>query len=299
MDIVTHAGIGLIAAAPWLGSQPALALGLAAGSVLPDLDALARVFGKRAFLRWHQTWTHALPVQAALSILAGGVAHAFGTEGFLLGAGLFAGQAFHTVLDFTNTLGVTLLAPLSRRRFCREWVFFIDAVVLLLTLAAVGVSAGRFLRTGDVPVRDAAAFFAALAGYIGAKALLRRRAGALAPEAVSLLPSALWPWRFLGVVEEATSVRLFQINALTGARTALHEQEVLDARYAELLAQIPEFALMRQLSPAYHVVKVQQTEVGERLCCRDLRTRNFSTTFGDLEVLIGPEHRIQLICFHV
>jgi membrane-bound metal-dependent hydrolase YbcI (DUF457 family) len=47
MDIITHAGIGLIAAAPLLNSHPELAAGLVAGSVLPDLDALNRVFGKR------------------------------------------------------------------------------------------------------------------------------------------------------------------------------------------------------------------------------------------------------------
>lgn len=78
MEIITHAGIGLIAAAPMLNSRPELALGLVAGSVLPDLDALARVFGKRAFLRSHQTWSHAIPVQGAVSVLAGVIASACG-----------------------------------------------------------------------------------------------------------------------------------------------------------------------------------------------------------------------------
>ena len=32
------------------------------GSVLPDVDSLSRLFGKVAFLRWHQTCTHSIPV---------------------------------------------------------------------------------------------------------------------------------------------------------------------------------------------------------------------------------------------
>ena len=119
MDIVTHAGIGLIAAAPCLDSQPELALGLVAGSVLPDLDALSRVFGKRAFLHSHQTWSHALPVQAVIAALAGYLARKHGANGVLFGAGLFVGLAIHTLLDLSNTLGVTLFAPFSRKRFCR------------------------------------------------------------------------------------------------------------------------------------------------------------------------------------
>src|SRR6476646_7976597 len=90
MDIVTHAGIGLIAAAPFIGSRPELALGVVAGSVLLDTDALARLFGKQAFLRAHQTWTHALPIQVGFSTLAGFIAGAFGVSGIEAGLGLFA-----------------------------------------------------------------------------------------------------------------------------------------------------------------------------------------------------------------
>jgi len=57
VDIVTHAMMGLVAASPFAGERPEAAAAFAAGSVLPDLDALSRVFGKRAFLACHQTWS--------------------------------------------------------------------------------------------------------------------------------------------------------------------------------------------------------------------------------------------------
>ena len=299
MDIVTHAGIGLIAGAPALNSHPELALGLVAGSVLPDLDALSRVFGKRAFLRSHQTWSHALPVHLVISAVAGGLAQALGIDGFLLGAGLFAGLAVHTLLDFSNTLGVTLLAPFSRKRFCLEWVFFIDTFVALLTFTTTVFTLCLFYRNGDVPAGYAVLFFGAMAVYFGAKGMLRRRAAAVAPDPITLMPSALWPWRFFGVTETGSCIRIVEINAITGRHETLADQEVLDATYAGFLTEVPEFILMRELSPAYHVVSAKKTDAGDIIGCRDLRTRNFKTTFGDLEVLLDANKRVLRTTFHV
>ena len=299
MDVVTHAGIGLIAAAPFLSSRPELALGLAAGSVLPDLDALCRVGGKRAYLRWHQTWSHALPAQGLASVVTGLAAAAIGFDGAGLGLGLFAGFAIHTLLDLSNTLGVTLFAPLSRRRFCLEWVFFIDAVVLAITGAGVFFVLRELQQNRSVAGWCSAVFFAILTGYFLTKGFLRRRAGRFVPGAVSILPSALWPWRFFGTTETKDSASLFRINAITGRKEDLACYEVLDAAYAEALQQLPEFQLMRALSPAYHVVSVRPDDTGQLVLCRDLRTRNFGTTFGDLEVVLDANQTIKRFKFHV
>jgi membrane-bound metal-dependent hydrolase YbcI (DUF457 family) len=299
MDIVTHAGIGMIAGAPLASSQPELAIGIVAGSVLPDLDALGRVFGKRTFLHIHQTWSHAIPVQAVLSVIAGCIAHAVGIDGVMIAIGLFAGLVVHTLLDFTNTLGVTLLAPFSRRRFCREWVFFIDATVLALTFIAAGFTGWNLYTNGEVSARYAVAFFSILFIYIFGKALLRARVGTVASDAVSLIPSALYPWRFFGVTSGKGLAELFQVNAITRSRKSLRQHQVFDASYLPLLAGVPEFELMRGLSRAYHVVNVSRTDAGELILCRDLRTRNFGTSFGDLEVLLDPDKRVKQIHFHV
>jgi len=154
-------------------------------------------------------------------------------------------------------------------------------------------------RNGDVPAQYAGAFFGAMAVYFGTKGILRRRAGALAANAVTLMPSALWPWRFFGVEERGTRVLRFQVNAITGSQKPLAEQEVLDAAYAGLLAGVPEFVLMRGLSPAYHVVSANPTEAGNLLLCRDLRTRNFGTIYGDLEVLLDKNNGVLQTTFHV
>jgi hypothetical protein len=161
------------------------------------------------------------------------------------------------------------------------------------------ISLWLFYRNGDVPIRYAGIFFGTIVTYFGAKGLLRRRAGALATDAVTLMPSALWPWRFFGVEECGNFVRRFKINAITGSQRALAQQEIFDDAYAGLLANVAEFMLMRGLSPAYHVVSAKKTDAGELLVCRDLRTRNFGTVYGDLEVLLDQHNGVLRTTFHV
>ena len=298
MDIVTHAGIGIVAASPFLGDRPELALGIVAGSVLPDLDALCRLRDKTTFLRAHQTWSHALPVQLIFSAVVAFVAGVFGWPWIQVGAGLLLGFLGHSLLDLSNTYGVAWLAPFSRRRFCLEWVFFID-VVVLGSLAIAGTLIVRlWLRRGDVPGTCALAFFGFLISYFLAKGVLRKRAGVFCPESKSLVPSASVPWRFYGTQRLQHSVASFHVNAITGACRTTGEVPVLDDSFVATLNDVPEFHLMREISPEYHIVKASPENGGTRLLCRDMRVRNFGTRFGDLEVWLDSNRRVTRSHFH-
>ena len=298
MDILTHAGVGLIAASPFLADRPELALGLVAGSVLPDLDAVCRLAGKQAFLRAHQSWSHALPVHLVLSVGIGVAAALFGWNGFELGAGLLAGLVGHTALDVTNTFGVAWLAPFTSRRFCLEWVFFIDAIVLAGLAATLALVLPIWLRQGQVPAWYAGAFLIGLLAYIACKGLLRRRAGKFCVAARSLVPSALVPWRFYGTEREGCMIRHFRVNAITGAKSPVAELVVLDDAFADTLAEVPEYRLMREISPEYHVVGAWAEGDATRLLCRDMRMRNFGTRFGDLEVWLDSNRKVARSRFH-
>jgi hypothetical protein len=52
---------------------------------------------------------------------------------------------------------------------------------------------------------------------------------------------------------------------------------------------------MRELSPAYHVVSADGTD----LVCRDLRTRNFGTRFGELHLRMDGAGGPRVVAFHV
>jgi membrane-bound metal-dependent hydrolase YbcI (DUF457 family) len=299
MDIVTHAGIGLVAASPFLADRPELAVGMVAGSVLPDLDALCRLRDKTAFLRTHQTWSHALPVQLSFSAGTAFVATLLGCRGVEVGLGLFAGFLGHSLLDLTNTYGVAWLTPFSRRRFCLEWVFFIDAVVFAGLAIALAVVVPVWFRQGRVPGIYAIAFFGFLALYVVGKGVLRRRAGAFCPDSKSLVPSALVPWRFYGTQRRQHSVSFFRVNAITGACSTVGEMPVMDDAFAQTLNDVPEYRLMREVSPEYHVVEASPENEGVRLLCRDMRMRNFGTRFGDLEVWLDSNHHVARSRFYV
>lgn len=292
MDIVTHAAMGIVLAAPFLDSHPAAAACFVFGAVLPDLDALSRVLGKRAFLRWHQTYTHSLPLIAVVALAAWPVLRAAGVSDPWAAPALGIGMTLHALLDVTNTYGITLLAPFSKRRFSLEWVFFIDAFVLVATAVALTLVV-RALAGGAGTSTVAAAYGAVLAVYWTAKALLRRRAARHAPPGtLALLPSALVPWRFLGCARVDDEVMTFSLNAVTGRRDDEQRRSVQDSSVGAALAELPEYRVMRDLSPAYHVVDAVADDEGTSIVCRDLRTRNFGGRFGTLSVRLDLDGRI-------
>lgn len=295
--------MGIVLASPFLQTQPLLAGGLALGSALPDLDALSRLFGKRAFLRAHQTYSHSLPLIALLGLPAFPLARAFDSTlaPFVLGTCL--GMGLHALLDVCNTYGITLFAPFSHRRLCLEWVFFVDAVVFGTTLAAFVFVARRIAADQPVEGGVVAGYAASMLVYFGAKGWLRRRAARFAPrETLALIPSSAFPWRYFGCSRCTRVLRLFRVNALTGRCQPQAELALLDEEWSSRLDEPPEVLAMRALTPAYHLVSAQPLAQGSaltRLVWRDLRTRNFDTRFGSLELVLAPDGRVLSKDFHV
>lgn len=139
-----------------------------------------------------------------------------------------------------------------------------------------------------------------MAAYWAIKVRLRRAALRLSlPGTLSLLPSALQPWRFLGCARQGDDLVAFRVDLLR--REAIEEERCrnLDERYRAVLREVPEFATMRTLSPAYHAVQADAAPGGTRLVCRDLRTRNFRTRFGELELLLDEADALKGVVFHV
>lgn len=300
MDIVTHALMSTVLASGAFAGYPLEATTFVLGGVLPDMDAFSRVLGRTAFLEVHQTLSHSIPLQWLLGLAAAGALATTGSALAHLPLLLAAGATLHSLLDASNTYGVTLLWPLSRRRFATEWVFFIDAGCLALTAAALAVAGPRLARAEAVPAWLPVAYLAACLAYWWWRADLRRRAATAAPPGtLALIPSALWPRRFYGVAREGDAeVSTFTLDLGAGELRDHVRHAVHDAAFTAALEALPEFRSMRALSPAYHVTTAEPDGDGTRLECRDLRTRNFGGDFGRLEVRLaeaGPRE----VVFHV
>jgi hypothetical protein len=207
---------------------------------------------------------------------------------------------FHSLLDVTNTYGIRLLAPFSSRRFCTEWVFFIDSVVVAATIPTAGYVLWRMMTSGAAGWHVQAAYAAAMSVYWVFKAGLRRRAIRRSPAGtLSLLPSALIPWEYYGCAREGSRIRLFRIHALTGNLLDDRRVEIHDERWQGPIGEVPEFRVMKELSPAYHIVAVTPGADGTELVCKDLRTRNFNTRFGELNVFLDGAGVPRRVVFHV
>lgn len=293
MDIVTHSLIGAVVVSPFVLDYPFEASCFLMGSVLPDADALSRAFGKRTFLRAHQTVTHSLPV-IGLVALAGRL-----LLGSWVGLVLGLGMLFHTLLDFSNTYGITLVWPFSWRRFCLEWVFFIDVVVITTTLVVFGIIAATWSQARDLDLL-VASYVLTLGIYWLAKGWLRHRSARICPVLpLSLIPSIVVPWHFLGVSRDKAHVLIFRVDALSGHVNHQEEISILDEEYQDKLQELEEYRIMRQLSSAYHVVQAETGPEGTLVICRDLRTRNMNTRFGQLDVLFEPTGDTRIVQFHV
>lgn len=288
MDIFTHVMIGAAATSPFWATHPLESVAFVFGSVLPDIDALSRQFGKVAYLRAHQTWTHAIPLQVVATALAAAALFATGFEIFIptiicMGAGAM----LHSLLDWTNTYGVKLFAPFDRSRRYLEWVFFIDAVVITLTAGTLSAHAWQFATAGRTSAALGAAWLLATASYFAVKAVLRRRAQRALSDAVSLVPSALWPWRFYGLVVDGERATTCTVDALSGAVTDRQEHHVGSLSGIDALA---EYDVMRELSVGFLPAAADDGVI----VCRDLRTRNFGTNFGRLTVDVsGSTPRVE------
>ena len=224
MNILTHALSGMIIAAPLFPDRPLTATCVVLGSVLPDVDVVMRVFGKVSFLRWHQTITHSIPIimmLAAVGVLAG--AHLQTPDRFAV-VGIAGGMLLHSLIDATNTYGIAILFPFSRKRFCVEWVFFIDAVVSAVTISASALIVLEYLTTGEIAVRVSVLYMAFLVAYWMFKWQMRRRAWKLRPPGTRcLVPTALIPWIYNGYVLEKVAPENSPIAA--GAANSLSPRE--------------------------------------------------------------------------
>jgi membrane-bound metal-dependent hydrolase YbcI (DUF457 family) len=293
MDIVTHTVAGVVIAGPIFSTSPLTAGCFILGSVLPDIDSLSRIFGKVPFIRWHQTYTHSLPVIIVLTMLIWPLPKWLGIDEAWAPVAIGVGMLLHALMDATNTYGVALLTPLSRKRVCTEWIFFIDGAMIAVSSGFLIVILVRRLHGQWVQPSLALMYGSFLAVYWLLRWLVHRRAVRLAPAGtLSMIPSAIVPWRFFACRTQADIVQVFEFSAIHGTTTIPKSWQTYDIKYEGWLTHVVEYRLMRELSPGYHAVEVAEDQETTKIVCRDLRIRNFGGKFGRLELAFTSDGKI-------
>ncbi len=300
MDIATHGMMGCIIAAPFLSTHPFAASLFILGNAAPDLDAFSRVFGRRAFLLFHQTFTHALPIIWLLGALLSLVFFYADFPESYSPLFLSAGMCLHSLTDVSNTFGIKILAPFSNKRYCLEWVFFIDSIVLLISIPLFSYALFALNNKEAIPTWTSIAYIATLIAYWFIKSLLRKRVQAFPFKgASSFIPSALIPWHFFTCVSGEDQAQLIKINACTGKIIQESPISIYDSDWQDELNQVKEYQTMLTLSPSYHLTQIIQKDGQYHLCCKDLRIRNFKTSFGCLDLVYAEDRTLISKVFHV
>jgi inner membrane protein len=179
MDTVTHGLTGwLIARAiPSEAGRKEATAAAVIGSVLPDADNIASLFGSELYLRIHRGISHSFAGVAVTSLLVALLLYRYGKWKDLKKLYLLAliGQLSHIALDLLNSYGTQIFQPFSDARVSFDLLFIVDLVF-------TGVIVLGLLLSRYRPSRARAALVV-LCAYVGFAAFLHLRAADAVREA--------------------------------------------------------------------------------------------------------------------
>jgi len=172
MDTVTHGLTGWLIARsiPSEEGKKWATVAAVAGSILPDGDNIASLFGSEAYLRLHRGISHSFAGVAVTSLLLALLLYRFGKWKDLKKLYLLAllGQLSHIALDLINSYGTQIFQPFSDARVSFDLLYVVDIVFTGIVVAGILLSRSRKSRA------RAAVF--ALAAYVGIAGFLHVRA---------------------------------------------------------------------------------------------------------------------------
>ncbi len=300
MDILTHTLSGIIIATPFVVDKPISAVCFVAGCVIPDLDSLTRIFGKSAFMRYHQTITHSLFTILMISILSYFALNFLSADEPIAGLFLGLGMLFHVGLDYSNTYGVAIFSPFIWSRHNLNWIFFIDTGFMTATLLFFVMVLWSVYHQITSLSLISISYLLIIVSYWGIRRLLFYRAlGFSLPDTKSIMPSALLLFRYYGYARTNDHVIVYTINALSGNISDKATFEIYDEDFDTWLRKSQNYIIMKKHSKGYHVVKAIRQNGNYKLTCRDLCTRNFGGKFGTLELIYDNDGKLLTETFNV
>jgi inner membrane protein len=200
-------------------------------------------------------------------------------------------QCLHLLLDLCQPDGVLLFWPFSAARIAKDWLTFVDPVILAVLVVAILLPELFHLVSDEIGARDkkprgqssAVIALAAIALYIGARATLHSYAvtvldsrtyhGEL-PHRVAAFPVSTSPFTWNGIVETESALHEITVSVAQSssfnpdAGVTIHKPEaspVLDAARKDPLA-IAFLSVAR-----FPKATIEKTDTGYRVGLQDLR----------------------------
>lgn len=280
MDIVHHGVIGLIG----LTVAESLDFGMGGmffliGSILPDLDVFLMLFGKRVYLKNHQGFSHSLVFLPLFSLLITMLLIPFIPFAWSNVFAIALGIMIHVLLDYSNTYGISLLYPISKKRFSLDSVFFIDTFLFVLSVSVL------FLKY------HFALYITLFLLYVAFKILLQRAVHQKL-HADFTIPSALNPFDFYIYKNTNGQILTYQYNALTQKKRNYKEQNNIDNDYSHLIHKSQIYKDIEQITKALHITDVTATSDTITVNAKDLALRNFGGKFATTTLVFNKEEEL-------
>jgi inner membrane protein len=279
MDPLAHTLVGATLAETGLKRTSRFAtLSLMVGANLPDVDAIAMLWGQDAALFARRGWTHGVVGLAVLPWMWVGALAVFERVaarsgkgdpplrlGVLLGLTYLA-IATHPFLDWLNTYGVRVLMPFDARWFYGDAIFIIDpwvwllmasAVVLAHSRSALGIGGWAILGLGATALIvgvDRTPIIAKIAWLVGVAVIVAARVRGVRSRSVGRLASAALGLLALYFIATLMGNRVADRNVSDWLRAQGLDGEVL------MVGPVPARPLARDVivrtSDDYHFVEI-------------------------------------------
>ena len=268
MDILHHSAIGLIGFnVAVTNDQTMLGLFFLIGNVFPDLDALLVLFGRSFYLKNHQGFSHSLvfaPIYALLIVLLFLPFIPFAWSNFLA---LILGLMVHSFLDYLNSYGIMLFYPISKKRYALDAIFFVDSVLLILTVIMLYLEFSIWIYM----------LFYLL--YIIFKIVIHR-AVLKNLNANFAIPSAINPFEFYIYQLKNEEILTYRYTLLTNKRYDEKLQKNLDKEFAHLTQKSQLFNDIFKITKAFHIATVDEEADETTIVAKDFAVRNFGAKFA-------------------
>jgi inner membrane protein len=299
MDVGTHVltSFALTRAAFPRAPRSVLPIALAAGAIA-DLDEISAVFGPAAYLNWHRTYTHSLLTAILLAVLLALLYRFVASQKlrsqfsfvaiFVL---TFLAQCLHLLLDHCQPDGVLLFWPFSAARIAKDWLTFVDPVILAVLVAAILLPELFHLVSDEIGARDkkprgqlsAVIALGVIALYIGARATLHSYAVVILdsrtyhgelPRRVAAFPVSTSPFTWNSIVETESALHEITVSV---AQSSSFNPDASVTIYKPEASPVLDTARNDPLAIAFLSVArfpkaaIEKTETGYQVEVQDLR----------------------------
>jgi inner membrane protein len=182
------------------------------------------------------------------------------------------GLLIHIFLDYTNTYGISLFYPISKKRYSLDILFFIDSVTLSLTLI---VYISYFLLHLNLSLLYILFFISYLILKINLRKRLKKRI-----RFDFAIPSSFNPFEFYIYRKNDDYIETYLYNLWSNSKLDIKKIDMVDKKYRYLTDKSQVFQDIKLITKALHIIKVFNTNQEIKIEASDLAVRNYGGKFG-------------------